>query len=118
MTRQRKEKNEKDVKIKLKKPDRSGPDPSLQTLIQLAEQRRLFIEADKRNGITAKDEEALVGRLGEAVLWSFSLSMLHFTLDVFVSHQYAVDIEWPVLVSRAAQAFPSKLNLSMLEVQY
>ena len=112
MVRQRNERRSKDPKIKLQQPDRSGPNPTHKTLIDLAEERSLFRQADAINGaITEDDEEdgeALVGRLGEAVLWSLSLTMLHFTLDVLVSHQYAVDISWPAIISRAAQAFPSK----------
>src|SRR3954452_12638469 len=100
MARQRKE---KDVKVKLKQPDRSGPDPSQQTLLDIAEQRGLL---KAHNGEDeGEDEEPLVGRFGETMLWTFSLTMLHFTLDVLVSHQYAVDIVWPHLIRRAAQAF-------------
>ena len=102
--------------IKLKQPDRSGPDPTQRTLIDLAEERSLFKQADaiNRGPIEGEEEdgEALVGRLGESFLWSFSLAMLHFTLDVLVTHQYAVDISWPSIISRAAQEFPSNSSLS------
>lgn len=112
MARQRKDKQEKNYKIPLKHADRSGPDPSRQTLINLAEERNLFKQAEEYNRSEQKvEDEALVGRLGESVLWSFSLSMLHFTLDVLVTHQYAMEIVWRDVVSRAAQAFPSKLVL-------
>jgi hypothetical protein len=109
MARQRREKN-----VKLKQPDRSAPDPSHETLLDLAEKRGLLkpqpagvnaAEADEQD-----EEESLVGRLGESMLWSISLTALHFTLDVLVSHQYAVDIEWPHLFSRAGQALPSTLH--------
>jgi hypothetical protein len=104
MARQRKE---KEPKIKLKQPDRSGPDPSQQTLFDLAEERGLLkpLPSDK-NGEEEDDEEALVGRLGDAVLWSASLTMLHVTLDVLVTHQYAVQVVWRDILSRALQAFP------------
>lgn len=112
MARQRKE---KDVKLKLKQPDRSGPDPSRQTLLEIAEQRGLLKSQMPHNSDAfdgeADDEEPLIGRLGESILWSFSLTMLHFTLDVLVSHQYAVDIIWRDIVLRTAQAFPSKQPL-------
>ncbi|KAI2636288.1 hypothetical protein GGS26DRAFT_487834 [Hypomontagnella submonticulosa] len=40
----------------------------------------------------------------DAILWSVSLSMLHFTLDVLVQHQYAISIIWPQIIIRALQA--------------
>jgi len=90
---------DKNVKVKLKQPDRSGPDPTHQTLFELAEERGLL-----------KDQEASddgeVGRLGESLLWSLSLTMLHFTLDVLVTHQYAQDVKWPKICMRTAQTFP------------
>ncbi|KAG9240347.1 hypothetical protein BJ878DRAFT_297639 [Calycina marina] len=100
---------EKSENIKLKQPNRLGQDPSRKTLIDIAEERRLFQQAAIQNGNTPAnldDEDSLVGRLGESIFWSLSLSMLHFTLDVLVSHQYAVDISWPVIAGRAAHAFP------------
>ena len=107
MANPRKEKN---VRIKLKQPDRSGPDPSYQTLLNLAEKRGLLVDekGKKYEGLETEDEGPLIGRLGESIVWSISLTMLHFTLDVLVSHQYAVEIIWRDIVTRAAQAFPSK----------
>ena len=101
-------KERKDAKFKLKQPDRSGPDPSQQTLLDLAEQRGLLKTqpGEKADDLELADDEPLVGRLGDSILWSLSLTMLHFTLDVLVSHQYAIEIEWPMVVKRAAQAFP------------
>ncbi|KUJ10109.1 uncharacterized protein LY89DRAFT_270036 [Mollisia scopiformis] len=112
MARQRKE---KDVKIKLKQPDRSGPDPSQQTLLDIAEKRGLLKipvgeDEEEREGLD-ENGEPLIGRLGESVLWSISLTMLHFTLDVLVAHQYAVEIKWNAIVNRSAQAFPIILLL-------
>ncbi|KAL3423232.1 hypothetical protein PVAG01_04979 [Phlyctema vagabunda] len=101
MARQRKQKQEDVNDIKLVQPDRSGPDPTQQTLLDLADQRGLF---DEHTG----QEEPLVGRLGDSILWTLSLTMLHTTLDVLVQHQYAVDISWAAIVSRSLQAFPSK----------
>jgi len=107
MARQRKDKN---IKVKLARPDRSGPDPSRETLLHLAEERGLFKQTTAEDNQSSDEsdpqDEPLVGRLGEAILWSISLTMLHFTLDVLVTHQYAVEISWPKLVSRAGQAFP------------
>jgi hypothetical protein len=109
MARNRKEKI---PKIKLKQPDRSGPDPSEQTLLDIAEQRGLLKaqQAAETGEEVENNEEPLIGRLGESVLWSVSLTMLHFTLDVLVAHQYAVAIKWPELITRSFQAFPSSCS--------
>jgi len=101
---------EKEPNIKLAEPDRSGPNPAQQTMLDLAEQRGLLKEemGDQNGG---DDEEPSVGRLGESILWSISLTMLHFTLDVLVANQYAMQIIWPDLISRTFQAFPSEIPL-------
>jgi hypothetical protein len=109
MARQRKV---KETKIKLKQPDRSGPDPSRQSLLEIAEQRGILHaqKGQKEDGSygDAEDGDPSVGRLGESMLWSVSLTMLHFTLDVLVSNQYAIEIVWRDIILRAAQAFPSE----------
>ncbi len=44
-------------------------------------------------------------RVLDTLLWSVSLAMLHFTLDVLVHHQYSVDrIVWPTVWRRFGQA--------------
>jgi hypothetical protein len=98
----------KDAKIKLAHPDRSGPDPSQETLLDIAEKRGLLKAQQAAEEGLDESGEPLVGRLGESILWSISLTMLHFTLDVLVANQYAVAIKWPALIARTAQAFPSK----------
>lgn len=108
MARNRKD---KDGKIALKQPDRSGPDPSQETLLEMAEQRGLLnipqaVGKGKNKAEPAADEEPLIGRLGDSLLWTFSLTMLHFSMDVLVARQYAVEIEWDKLVWRSLQAFP------------
>ena len=110
----RKKDEKKAEKIKLAHPDRSGPDPSKETLLDLAEKRGLLKIPQQSESEHGLDEagEPLVGRLGESVLWGVSLTMLHFTLDVLVANQYAVAIKWPALATRTMQAFPSKLHLS------
>lgn len=110
-TMARSAKERKDAKFKLKQPDRSGPDPSQQTLLDLAEQRGLLNArpGEKVDDGELGDEEPLIGRLGDSIMWSLSLTMLHFTLDVLVSHQYAMEIDWHAVIKRAAQAFPSTL---------
>ena len=97
--------NRKEPKIPLKHADRSGPDPSQQTLLDIAEQRGLLKDI---NGKDEHDiETASVGRLPEALLWTFSLTTGLFTLDVLVANQYAMEIEWAELLLRTMQAFPS-----------
>lgn len=103
MARQRKEKEEK---IPLKLADRSGPDPSTQTLLDIAESRGLLKDENTRPAGIGEDGQPLIGRVGESMFWSISLTMLHFTLDVLVAHQYALDMQWSELVTRALQAFP------------
>lgn len=101
--------------IPLAQPDRSGP--SQATLLDIAEQRGLLKTYDGQPDTSSlegrvreeEEKEALVGRLGESVLWSISLSMLHFTLDVLISHQYGADsIVWRDIVWRAVQAVPGE----------
>ncbi|KAK3990148.1 hypothetical protein QBC44DRAFT_72038 [Cladorrhinum sp. PSN332] len=138
MARRRKE--ESIDKIKLKQPDRSGP--TEKTLLELADARNLFAQADRRqNELNSKkapaakvgkfqkipkpaddessenssdeDDEDEEGRLSpraerilETLLWTVCLSMLHFTLDTLVHHQYSADrIDWPKIWARAIQAF-------------
>ncbi len=91
-------------------PNRSGPDPSQETLLDIAEKRGLLKAQQAAQEGLDENGEPLIGRLGESILWSISLTMLHFTLDVLVAHQYAVDIKWPALIRRGVQAFPSKLQ--------
>ena len=111
----RKRKDDPPFKIPLKQPDRAGPSADHETLYSIAEKRQglesLMDEADRRNGIvrTPKEDEVLVGRFGESVLWSISLTTLHFTLDFFVQHQYAMEVEWDSIASRTLQAFPGRL---------
>ncbi|KAK6822880.1 deacetylase-like protein [Apiospora arundinis] len=105
--------------IKLSHPDRSGPTDT--TLLDWATERKLFDEADARQralgggkktaAAPAAGEPVYVGkredavltttadRILEAMLWTVSLCTLHFTLDVLVQQQYAVNLEWPVYSS-------------------
>ncbi|CAG8952757.1 hypothetical protein HYFRA_00009001 [Hymenoscyphus fraxineus] len=95
----------KSPKIPLAQPDRSAPKKA-NTLIDLARQSGILDAAQK-----AQDEEPLVGRVGDSILWSLSLTMLHFTLDVLVANQYSDEMDWRSLVVRTGQAFPIILLL-------
>ncbi|KAB5559559.1 hypothetical protein GE09DRAFT_1113396 [Coniochaeta sp. 2T2.1] len=114
----RKRRDKSPASIKLKHPDRDGP--SEKTLLELAEQQGLFNKAQAREaalkpktstpgpGATTEELDALppiVERIFETLLWTISLSTLHFTLDVLVQNQYAAEISWPKIIGRAGQAF-------------
>jgi hypothetical protein len=129
MARRRGERSAAD--IKLKQPDRSGP--TEKTLLQLAEERGLFAQAKQREDEIAKkatripiprpkkdgdededDESGLsptAERVLETLLWSMSIAMLHFTLDVLVQHQYSIDrIVWSKVCMRFVQALLGELG--------
>jgi hypothetical protein len=104
----------------LKHPDRSGPKGK--TLFELAEERQK--ELDKASGrvrvqdvpssTSADDEEAAIGPLGDALLYSTSMGVLHLTLDVIVYSQYREDILWAEIFRRAGTAMPVFLLLVYL----
>ena len=113
--------------IPMAQPDRSGPKEK--TLFQIAEERGILnsetyrTKAGKipKNAVPIRkpvaDED--ISRLGNSILWSTSMAMLHFTFDVLTSHQYAEKIIWLDLFIRAFQAFismpiPSPLSLATL----
>ena len=125
MARRRRDKSP--ASIKLKHPDRDGP--SEKTLLELAEQQGLFAKVQegeaalkpkttsKPTGAPHEESDALppiVERIFETLLWTISLTALHFTLDVLVQNQYAAEISWPKVISRAGQAFLGAFSLSPL----
>jgi hypothetical protein len=113
MARQRRQKDASPSDIPLAHPDKSGPDPSRKTLLDLAAKRGLLdpeIQNRKPGTLPAgsiplRDEQPVIGRFGESVLWSISLAMLHFTLDVLTQHQYAEVLSWPRVIKQSLQAF-------------
>ncbi|RYP48343.1 hypothetical protein DL768_005762 [Monosporascus sp. mg162] len=111
MVRTRKERKAENT-IKLQQPDRSGPTGA--TLLEIAQERKLFEEADRKQGKRRSkedddDEDAAipptVDRIMDAILWTTSLAMLHFAFDVLVQRQYAMEISWPQIATRTVQAF-------------
>ncbi|KAK0623823.1 hypothetical protein B0T14DRAFT_425565 [Immersiella caudata] len=119
MARKRKEDS---AGIKLRQPDRSGP--TQETLLDIAQKRDLFAQAQEQEDANKRaarkaarlssdedgdDEEGLsptAERVMETLLWSVSLAMLHFTLDVLVQHQYSMNrVQWPKVCTRAVQAW-------------
>ncbi|KAI9860784.1 MAG: hypothetical protein M1813_005707 [Trichoglossum hirsutum] len=107
----RKERRKQSKYFKLKKPDRS--EPQGKTLLELAEERQksLFEAADERQHELAQaDQDEPIGPLGEAIVYTITMAMLHFTLDVLVHNQYnqyGEEIKWKPIFSRTAQAIPS-----------
>jgi len=93
--------------IRLAQPDRSGAGPHQKTLLDIAAKRGLLNTAERDGKAESVDDVdgPLVGRLGDSVMLSISLTMLHMTFDVLVQNQYAVDIEWPATCERGLQAF-------------
>jgi len=107
--------------IKLRQPDRNGP--TEETLLDLAQKRNLFAQAKEKEDANRRaagqpirrsaeeDDEGVVlsptvERVMETLLWTVSLTMLHFTLDVLVQHQFSVDrVQWPKVWLRAVQAW-------------
>lgn len=94
--------------IPLKRAEMSGPDPSRETLLDIAAKRGLINRVEEE-----QKEEVVVGRAAESLLWSMSLAMLHFTLDVLVHHQYAMAIEYNAIAFRFVQAFASSCHHSV-----
>ncbi|KAL2888455.1 hypothetical protein HOO65_040792 [Ceratocystis lukuohia] len=50
-------------------------------------------------------------RFMDSVLWTISLTMVHFTLDVFVYNQYGQDLEWKTILGHAPPAFLRRFYL-------
>ncbi|KAI3320372.1 hypothetical protein HD806DRAFT_538212 [Xylariaceae sp. AK1471] len=115
MVRTRKERKAA-TDIKLAQPDRSAP--SEKTLLDIAQEHKLFEQADqhpanqrKRRDDAREEDDHDDGKLSptaerimETLLWTVSLAMLHFTFDVLVQHQYAMEISWPQITTRALVA--------------
>jgi hypothetical protein len=111
MARQRKEKSVKP--IKLTQPDRSGPTEG--TLLDLAQERNLFQQADARkreiDGVKDDDGDDSnvlspgAERYLETALWTVTLAIVHFTFDVLVHHQYGTELNFPKICTRTARAW-------------
>jgi hypothetical protein len=110
--------------IEYKKPDFDAPrEPGHKTLYEIAAERQKQLEKegfyDKYDDKYAYGENAgdhqfwttdgdePIGAVGEASLWSVSLAMFHFTLDVLVFHQYRQSIEWREIIVRMLTMLPA-----------
>lgn len=106
------------VEMILKHPDYSAG-PKGKTLFDLADERQRELDKGKPFGWRSgqkpsaaavapnhDDDEAAIGPVGDAVLYSTSMTALHLTLDVIVYSQYREDIVWGEIITRAATALP------------
>ncbi|EMC98184.1 hypothetical protein BAUCODRAFT_23002 [Baudoinia panamericana UAMH 10762] len=107
-------------KLKLAQPDRSKPKDK--TLLDLYEEKKSLLEQGQPFDLKHEDglirdeggnileaglgESEPIGPVGDAVFWSVSLSMLHFTLDVLVYNQYRQEIEWTPIFKRTLTILP------------
>lgn len=112
MARRNKDKGK--ASIKLGQPDRSAP--TEQTLLGLAQERNLFEQAAERerqnqnraNGDDVEEPPVLspgAERWMEAMLWTVSLAMVHFTLDVLVQNQYGLEVRYDAIAVRAGASW-------------
>lgn len=95
--------------IPLAQPDRSGPQNK--SLFDLAAERQdeLIAQADAINQKRSQASDGIRPTevpFANALLYAVTLSMLHFTLDVLVYHQYAQEIYWDEIFARVGIFFP------------
>ena len=108
-------KKTEEPKIKLKQPDRTAA-PAESTLLNLASEKNLFEQADRRQqqlddgGGVENVLPPGTERFLEACLWTFSLATLHLSFDVLVQHQYGTEIRWDHVAFRTATAWFGKFS--------
>jgi len=104
--------------IPLAQPDRSGP--KAKTLYDLAAERQTELQKEGFYAREAKeplgsegehqfmstDDDAPIGPLGDALVYTISLGMLHFTLDVLVFQQYRQEILWREIFEKTGKILP------------
>ncbi|KAK6393537.1 hypothetical protein LTR65_002409 [Meristemomyces frigidus] len=108
------------LKVKMELPDRAGP--KAKTLLDLYEEKKALL--DQGNPFDPKHEDGLIrdeggnileaglgdgepiGPVGQAFFWAVTLAMLHFTLDVLVYNQYAIEVLWPAIFKRTFKILP------------
>ncbi|KAL0262868.1 hypothetical protein SLS55_001842 [Diplodia seriata] len=115
---------ENDLGIPMAMPDFSGPKGK--TLYDLAEERMRELARTGRDvsslegeqvdfpvdgkgqavRVSGSPDEEDFGPVAEALLYAFTLTSLHFTLDVLVHNQYREQTDWREIWGRAAQVMP------------
>ena len=107
--------------IELRHPDRSGPKGK--TLLDIAAERNLLSEKPTPADVVETDISSLddtatdsdpIGPFGQALFLASTLSMLHFTLDVLVYHQYRQSIEWKDIYKRTATVVPQLILVAYM----
>jgi len=104
----RKSSDPSSVEIKLAQPNRSKP--KTKTLLEIAEEKRAQLEKehpDKFKIPEHEEEDESLGPLGESIVYSVALSIIHFTLDILVFYQYRREVEWKEIFIRAARVLPA-----------
>lgn len=63
----------------------------------------------KNSKSNSKNDEPLISpraeRILDAALWTVTIAMVHFTLDVLVHNQYAREMEWSAMAVRTCRAW-------------
>jgi hypothetical protein len=102
--------------IPLAHPDRSGP--KAKTLYDLAAERQAELEKSgfyknepkstesTSQFISSEEDDEPIGPLGEALVYTISLAMVHFTLDVLVFHQYRQEVLWDEIFYKTLKMAP------------
>ncbi|GAB7339242.1 hypothetical protein MBLNU457_5897t1 [Dothideomycetes sp. NU457] len=98
--------------IPMAQPDWSRPKGK--TLYDLAAEREELLRKgqpfDKEYDVDEEgnvlDSEPPIGPVGDAFIFTLTLGMLHFTLDVLVYNQYRQTIEWKEIITRTATMLP------------
>ena len=94
--------------VPLLQPDRSGP--KTKTLYEFAAEREAELSAQAAAQQAQRDGD-IGAALGHALFLGPALSMLHFTLDVLVYHQYRQDMAWGEIARRSGTAAPMLMLL-------
>lgn len=113
----RKAPNSPFVELKLAHPDRSKP--KTKTLLEIAEEKRAQLEKEHPDKLKSsipehEDEDESLGPLGESIVYSIALCIIHFMLDILVFYQYRREIEWKEIFFRAARVLPALLCILYL----
>lgn len=108
---------ENELGIPMAMADFSGPKGK--TLYDLADERMRELQRSGKHVSSLEGEEVEFpvdgvrvsdgdefGPGAEALLYAFTMSTIHFTLDVLVHNQYREDINWGEIWSRTAQVAP------------
>ncbi|KAF1981265.1 hypothetical protein K402DRAFT_398703 [Aulographum hederae CBS 113979] len=108
--------NQNDMDIPLRKPDYTSK-PETKTLFQIAEERQELLRQGKpfpkslsssNSAPNSGDgpELDLISPLAEAILYTFTLTVLHLTLDALVNQQFKQKVDWGAIIPRTLLIAP------------